>query len=73
MTRGQEEISTSQVRCMRGSNQELPSSSSLVSSISTEELRSFYQIFDSIGLELSDGLAASIVGEADSVVYLTRE
>ena len=38
-----------------------------------EELRSFYQIPNSISLELSDGLAASIVGDADSAVYFTWE
>ena len=71
MIRGQKETSTSQVWRRRGPNRELPFASSLVSSMSMEELRSLCQIPDSISLELSDGLTASIVGEADSVVYFT--
>ena len=73
MARGQEETSTNQVGRKRGPDREMPSSSSLVSSISMEKLRSYYQIPDSISLELSDGLAASTIGEADSAVYFTRE
>ena len=73
MERGQDEISTSQVGRRRGPSRELPSISSLVSSMSMEELRSYCQISYSISLELSDGLAASTVGEADSAVYFTRE
>ena len=41
MMRGQEETSTSQVGRKKGSNWELPIASSLVSSMSMEELRSF--------------------------------
>ena len=54
MARGQEETSTSQVRHKRGPNRELPSASSLVFSMSMEELRSYYQIPDNISLELSN-------------------
>ena len=73
MARGQEETSTSQARHTGGPSRELPSTSSLVSSMSMEELRSYCQIPDSIILELSDGPAASTIGEAYSVVYFTRE
>ena len=73
MERGQEKTSTSQVGRRRGPIWELPSTSSLVSSLSMEELRSFCQIPDSINLELSDGPVVSIVGEADGNVYFTRE
>ena len=73
MARGQEETSTSQVGCMRGPIQELPSASSRVSSIFMEELRSYCQIPDNMSLEFSDGPATLIVGEANSVVYFTRE
>ena len=73
MARGQEETSTSQVGRRRGPNQELPSARSLVSSMSLEELRSFFQIPDSISLELSNGPAVSTVGEANSAIYFTRE
>ena len=73
MVGGQEETSTSQVGRRRGPSRELPSASSLISSMSMEELRSFCQIPDSISLELSDGPTASTVGEADNVIYFTRE
>ena len=73
MMRGQEETSTSQVGHRRGPNREVPSACSLVSSMSMEELRSFCQIPNNISLELSNDLAASIVGEADSTVYFTRK
>ena len=73
MARGQEETSTSQVGHSRGPNQEMPSASSLVFSMSMEELRSFYQIPDNISLELQDGPAASTVGEANRAVYFIRE
>ena len=69
--RGQDETSISQVGNRRGPIRELPSSSSLVTSMSMEELRSFYQIPDSISLELLDGSVVSTVGEADSIVYFT--
>ena len=73
MTRDQEETSTSQVGRRIGPNQEMPSASSLVSSMSMEELRSFYQIPENISLELSDGPVTTTMGEANMDVYLTRE
>ena len=42
MMRGQEKTSTSQVGRRNGSSRESPTTSSLVSSMSMEELRSFY-------------------------------
>ena len=71
MERGQEETSTNQAGRRRGPNQELPSTSSLVSSMSMEELRSYCQIPNSVNLEFSNDPAASTVEEADSVVYFT--
>ena len=71
--RGQDETSISQVGRRRGPIRELPSASSLVTSMSMEELRSFYQIPDSISLELLDGSVVSTVGEVDSIVYFTWE
>ena len=44
-----------------------------MSSMSMEELRSFYRAPDGINLELSDRPAYSIVGQADNVVYFTQE
>ena len=41
--------------------------------MSMEDLRSYYQIHDSIRLELSNDPTASTVGEADGDVYCTRE
>ena len=73
MTRGQEETSTNQVGCRKGSSWESPTTSSLLASMSVEELRSFYRVPDNISLELSDGPAFSTVGQANNAVYFTRE
>ena len=73
MARGQEETSTNQVGHRRGPSQESPSISNLVSSMSMEEFRSFCRVPDGICLEFSDGLVISTVGEANNVVYFTRE
>ena len=54
MTRGQEETSTSQVGHIRGPSRDKPSASSLISFMSMEELRSYYQIPKNINFELSD-------------------
>ena len=71
--RGQEETSTSQVGRKKGSSRESPTPSSLVSSMSMEEPRSFCRVPDNISLELLDGPTCSTVGQADNVVYFTRE
>ena len=73
MARSQEETSTSQVGHKRGLNRELLSVSSLVSFVSTEELRSFYRVPDGISLEFSYCPDVLTVGEADNVVYFTQE
>ena len=73
MTRGQEETFTSQVGRKRGPSRDAPSASSLISSLSMEELRSYCQIPNNIDFELSDYPTESIVNEEDSVVYFTRE
>ena len=73
MTRGQEETSTSQVGRKRGSSRESPTASSLVASMSMEELRSFYRVPDDISLKLLDGPTFLIVGDADNAIYFTRE
>ena len=62
MTRGQEESSTSQVGRRKESSRESPTVSSLVASMSVEELRSFYRVLDGIVLELSNGPSFSTVG-----------
>ena len=73
MMRGQEETSTSQVRLRKGSKRESPTTRSLVSSMSMEELRSFCRVPDDISIELSDGPTRSVVGQVDNVVFFTRE
>ena len=73
MARGQEEASTSQVGHRRGLGRDMPSTSSIISSLSMEELRSYYQILDNIDFELLDGLVESTTGDRDSAVYFTWE
>ena len=71
MEKGQEETSTGQVRRRRGPSRESPTASSLIASMSVEELRSFYRVLDGINLELSDGPIFSTVREADKAIYFT--
>ena len=71
MARGQEETSTSQVGRRRGSSWDTPSTSSIISSLSMEELRSYCQIPDNIDFELPHGPTESNIGEGDSAVYFT--
>ena len=73
MVRDQEETSTSQARRRRGPSRDTPSASSLISSLSMKELRSYYQIPSNIDFELPDGPTESTVNEEDSVVYFTQE
>ena len=73
MARGQEEISTSQARRRRGPSRDAPSTSSLISSLSMEELRSYCQISNNIDFELPDGPTKSTINEEGNVVYFTRE
>ena len=73
MARGQEETSTSHARRRRGPSRDTPSISSLISSLSMEELRSYCQIPNNIDFELPDGSVESTVNEEDSVVYFTQE
>ena len=73
MVRGQEETSTSQAGRIRGPGRDTPSVSSIISSLSMEELRSYCQILDNINFELSDGSAESTICYKDSAVYFTRE
>ena len=73
LARGQEETSTSQAGCRRGPSRDTPSISSLISSLSMEELRSYCQIPNNIDFELPDGPTESTIDEEDSVVYFTWE
>ena len=51
----------------------MPTASSLVAVMSTEELRLFIQILVKICLETLDDATTSTFGEADNAVYFTRE
>ena len=73
MVRGHEEASTSHVGRKRGTPRETPTESSLVTSMSTEDLRSFRQVLVAIRLEMLDGATTSTMGATDNVVYFTRE
>ena len=73
MARGQEETSTSQAGRRRGPSWDTPSTSSLISSLPMEELRSYCQIPNNIDFEFSEDPTESTINEEDSVVYFTRE
>ena len=73
MARGQEETSTSQAGRKRGPGRDTPSASSIISSLSMEELKSYYHIPDDIDFELLDGSVESTIDKEDGVVYFTRE
>ena len=70
---GQEETSTSQAGRRRGPGQDMPSASSIISSLSIEELRSYCQIPDNIDFEFPDGPIKFTIGKEDGAVYFTRE
>ena len=74
MAKGQEKTSTSQAGRRRGPSRDTPSASSIISSLSMEELRSYCQIPNNIDFELPDGPTEPTVDEEDNVVvYFTRE
>ena len=73
MARGQEETSTSQARCRKGLGRDTPSTSSIVSSLSMEDLRSYCQIPNNIDFRLPDGLAEFTISKEDGAVYFTQE
>ena len=73
MTRGQEETSISRARRTRGPGQDTPSTSSIISSLSMGELRSYCHIPNNIDFELSDGPTESTNDKEDGAVYFTKE
>ena len=73
MARGQEETSTSQAECRRAPSRETPSASSIISSLSMEELRSYCHIPYNIDFEFSDGPTESIIDKEDDAIYFNRE
>ena len=73
MAKGQEETFTSQIRRRRGPSRDTPSASSIISSLSKEELRSYFHIPNNIDFELPNGLAESTIDKENGAVYFTRE
>ena len=73
MARGYEEVFNSQAGRRKGTPRETPTTSSLVAAMYVEKLRLYSQVPAEISLKMSDGLATSIVGEADNTVYFTLE
>ena len=73
MARGQEETSTSQAGHRRGPDQDTPSTSSIIYSLSIDELRSYCHIPDNIDFEFPDGSTESTIDEEDGAIYFTRE
>ena len=67
------ETSTSQAGHRRGPGRDTPFASSIISSLSMEELRSYYQIPDNIDIELPDGPTKSTIGKENGAIYFTGE
>ena len=73
MARGQEETSTNQAGLKRGLTWGTPSTSSIISFLSMEELRTYCEIPDDIDVVLSDGPTQNTVGGEENAVFVTRE
>ena len=73
MARGQEETSTSQAGRKRGPTRGSPSTSSIISSLSMEELRTYCEILDNIDIMLSGGPTRNTVGGDDNAMFFTQE
>ena len=73
MARDQEETSTSQARCKKGPSRESSYASSIISSLSMDEVRSYFHIPEDIDFELSEGPAESTIGEKYNAVFFTLE
>ena len=71
MARGQEETSTIKAGHKQGPTRGTPSTSSIISSLSMEELRAYYEILDDINVTLSDGPSENTVGEEYNAVFFT--
>ena len=73
MERGNEEVSTSQVRSRRGTPRETSTTSNLVIVMSAKELRLYSQIPAEISLKTSDNMVTATIGEVENAIYFTRE
>ena len=73
MAKGQEETSTSQAGHKRGPGWDTPSTTSIIFSLSMEELRSYSQILINIDFELLEGPTESTICDGDNAVYFSPE
>ena len=73
MTRGEEETSTSQAGCKQVPARGTRSASSIFSSLTMEELRTYCEIPDNIDLKLMEKLDKSTLGGEHNAVFFTRE
>ena len=73
MMRGEEETSTSQVGRKQGLARGTRSTSSIVSSLTMEEFRTYCEIPDNIDLTLMEKLDESTIGGEHNAVFFTRE
>ena len=69
MTRGEEETSTSQAGLKLGPARRTRSASSIVSSLTMEELRTYYEILDNIDLKLMENPDESTLGGEHNAVF----
>ena len=73
LVESQEEISTSQLGRKRGPTRGMPSISSIISSLSMEELGAYCHIPDDIVVVLLEGPAENNVDEEYNAVFFTQE
>ena len=73
MVRGEEETSTSQAGHKKGPTRGTPTTSSIISSLSMEELRTYCEIPDDIDVTLPDAPTQNTVGGEDNAVFFTWE
>ena len=73
MTRGEEGTSTSQAYRRRGPVRGTRSTSHIFSSLTVEELRSYYEVPENIDLKLMDDPNESTLGGEHNAVFFTRK
>ena len=73
MARGQETTSTRQADHKRRPTRGTPSASSIISSITMEELRAYCDVPTDIDLKLMEGPDESTLGGEHNAVFFTRE
>ena len=72
MARGQEATSTSQAGRKRKPTRGTPSASSIISSLTMEEVRAYCDVHDNIDLKLMEEPDESTLGGEHNVVFFTR-